>query len=197
MFLWWVECVKASLVNICYGAAKSAGDCIQGHVGLHWTTRWLCWPVLCVSGRIPRLSFIQRSLYVGAVEKLLSPTTHRGTNSTDRWSRNTLRVVTARVFYILRGSLISPFIFNNSVETAAPFNVASDPRCSEPRNYSLKNVSTSCWNRTCDPWHQVLGAYPLSHQSSVRLKPTIGLKFQLCWGRIPLYIPLWMCGRSF
>jgi len=28
----------------------------------------------------------------------------------------------------------SPFILNNSVETAAPFNVVSHPRCSEPRN---------------------------------------------------------------
>ena len=33
-------------------------------------------------------------------------------SSTERWSRNTLRVVTARVFYVLRGSLTSPFIFN-------------------------------------------------------------------------------------
>jgi len=44
------------------------------------------------------------------------------------WSRKTLRVVTARVFYIIRGSLISPFIFNNSVEMAAPFKVVSHPR---------------------------------------------------------------------
>ena len=28
----------------------------------------------------------------------------------------------------------SPFILNNSVETAAPFNMVSHPRCSEPRN---------------------------------------------------------------
>jgi len=48
-----------------------------------------------------------------------SPTTHRGA------VRNTLRVVTARVFYVLMGSLTSPFILNNSVETAAPFNVVS------------------------------------------------------------------------
>ena len=34
----------------------------------------------------------------------------------ERWSQNTLRVVTASVFYVLRGSLTSPFIFNNSVE---------------------------------------------------------------------------------
>ena len=32
------------------------------------------------------------------------------------------------------GSLTSPFIINNPVETAAPFNVVSHLRCSEPRN---------------------------------------------------------------
>ena len=30
--------------------------------------------------------------------------------------------------------LTSPFILNNSVGTAAPFNVVSHPRCCEPRN---------------------------------------------------------------
>jgi len=34
--------------------------------------------------------------------------------------------------------LTSPFIWNNSVETAAPFNAVSHPRCCEPRNYSLE-----------------------------------------------------------
>jgi len=33
--------------------------------------------VFCCSGRIPRLSLIRHSLYVGVVEKPL-PTTHRG-----------------------------------------------------------------------------------------------------------------------
>ena len=33
------------------------------------------------------------------------------------------RVVTARVFYVLRVFLTSPFILNNPVETAAPFNM--------------------------------------------------------------------------
>jgi len=42
----------------------------------------------------------------------------------------TPRVVTARVFYVLRESLTSPFILNNSV----PFNVVNHPRCCEPRN---------------------------------------------------------------
>ena len=59
---------------------------------------------------------------------------HSQGSSTERWSRNTRRVITARVFYVPRGFLTSPFILNNSVETAAPFNVASHPRCSEPRN---------------------------------------------------------------
>ena len=55
-------------------------------------------------------------------------------STTERWSRNTLRVVTARVFYVLRGFLASPFILNNSVQTAAPFNVVNHPRCCEPIN---------------------------------------------------------------
>jgi len=59
---------------------------------------------------------------------------HSQRSSTERWSRNTMRVVTARVFYVLSGFLTSPFILNNSVETAAPFNVVIHPRCSEPRN---------------------------------------------------------------
>ena len=59
---------------------------------------------------------------------------HSHGGSTERWSRNTLRVVTARVFYVISGFLTSPFILNNSVETAAPFNVVSHPRCCEPRN---------------------------------------------------------------
>ena len=45
-----------------------------------------------------------------------------------------MSVVTARVFYVLRGFLISPFILNNSAEMAAPFNVVSHPRCCEPSN---------------------------------------------------------------
>ena len=59
---------------------------------------------------------------------------HSQGSSMERWSRNTLRVVTARAFYVLRVFLTSPFILNNSVETAAPFNVVSHPRCCEPRN---------------------------------------------------------------
>ena len=81
---------------------------------------------------------------------------HSQGSITERWSRNTLRVVTARVFYVLR--VTSPFILNNSVETAAPFNVISHPRCSEPRNESLEKVSTSYGVRTCERWHQVPGA---------------------------------------
>jgi len=46
---------------------------------------------------------------------------HSQGSSTERWSWNTLRVVTARVFYVLGGSLTSPLIIYNSVETAAPF----------------------------------------------------------------------------
>ena len=54
---------------------------------------------------------------------------HSQGSSTERWSRNSQ----ASVFYVLRGFLTSPFILNNSVETAAPFNVNSHPRCCEPR----------------------------------------------------------------
>ena len=67
------------------------------------------WFWFCCSGRIPRLSLNQHSLYVGVVEKLLPH--HSQGSSTERWSRNTLRVVTARVFYVLKGFLTSPLYF--------------------------------------------------------------------------------------
>ena len=38
-----------------------------------------------------------------------SPTTHSQWSSTERWSRNTPRVVAARVFYVLRGLLASQY----------------------------------------------------------------------------------------
>jgi len=55
---------------------------------------------LVFRGRIPRLSLIQHNLYVGVVENLLPH--HSQWSSTEIWSRNTLRVVTARVFYVLK-----------------------------------------------------------------------------------------------
>ena len=64
-----------------------------------------------------------------------------------------------------RGVFTSPFIFNNSVETAAPFNVVSHPRWAE--KVISGKVSSSCWVRTCDPWYQAPGAWPLSHRSSL------------------------------
>ena len=57
---------------------------------------------------------------------------HSQGSSTERWSRNTLD--TARVFYVLMCFLTSPFILNNSVETAAPFNVITHRQCYELRN---------------------------------------------------------------
>ena len=66
------------------------------------------------------------------LRKLLSH--HSQGSSMERWSRNTPRVVTAKVFYTFGGSLTSPFIFNNSVKRAAPFNVVSHPRCCERIN---------------------------------------------------------------
>ena len=86
---------------------------------------------LCHSGRILRLSLIRHSLYAGVVEKPPPPPL---TGEQYSSSRNTLRVVTARVFYILRVFLTSPFILINSGEKAAPFNVVNHPRCCEPRN---------------------------------------------------------------
>jgi len=50
---------------------------------------------------------------------------HSQGSSTERWSQNT------QGRYILRGSLTSPFIIINSVETTAPFNVVTHPRCRE------------------------------------------------------------------
>ena len=74
---------------------------------------------------------------------------HSQGSSTERWSRNTLRVVTASV-YVLRGSLTSPFILNNSVETAGRFNVVNQPRCCEPRNWSLEKFLPLTEFITCD-----------------------------------------------
>jgi len=63
------------------------------------------------------------------VEWLRNPLPHHSQgSSTEKWSGNTLRVITARVLYVLRGFLTSTFILNNSVETTAPFNVVSHPR---------------------------------------------------------------------
>ena len=98
------------------------------------------WSLLtCVGlffGENPRLSLIQHSLYVGDVEK--SPPPPLTGEQMERCSRNILMMVTARVFYVLRGSLTSPFILNYSVEMAPPFNMVSHPRCCEPRNESLE-----------------------------------------------------------
>ena len=125
--------------------------------------------MICFTGgRIPRLSLIQHSLYVGVVEKTPPPplTGEQYGKMEPKYSEG----VTARVFYVLKGSLTSPFIVNNSVETIAPFNVV---------NYSAAmlwaeklipwKVSTSCWDQTCDPWQQVPVTEPLDHQSIYRV----------------------------
>ena len=52
--------------------------------------------LFCCSGRIPRLSLIRYSLYVGVVEKSSSPTTQRGAVRKDG-------VEIPRVFNVLRG----------------------------------------------------------------------------------------------
>ena len=85
-----------------------------------------------VRGESPGCRLISTASMLKWLRNLL--THHSQGSSTERWSRNTLRVVTARVFYVRKWFLTSPFILNNSVETAAPFNVVRHPRCSEPRN---------------------------------------------------------------
>ena len=67
----------------------------------------------------PQAVLIQHSLYVSVVEKSHPPPLTG--EQYGKMEPKYLRVVTARVFYVLREFLTSPFIFNNSVETAAPF----------------------------------------------------------------------------
>ena len=58
--------------------------------------------VFCCSGRIPRLSLIPHSVYVGVVENLLPR--HSQGSSTERWSRNTTRMVSRRTVPLLKHS---------------------------------------------------------------------------------------------
>ena len=94
-----------------------------------------------VRGESPGCRLISTASMLEWLRKLLLPHHTQG-SSTERWSRNTLRVVTARVFYVLRGVLTSPFILNNLVETAAPFNVVSHPRCLT--GFEPVTVGTKC-----------------------------------------------------
>ena len=66
-----------------------------------------------------------------------APSPLTGKQYTESWSRNTPRVVTARVYYVLEGSLTPPPL-NNSVDTTAPFNVVIHPQSCEPRNKSME-----------------------------------------------------------
>ena len=138
--------------------------------------------VACSSGSIPRLSLVSFVVwgespgcrFYSAQPLCLSgwetssPTTHRGEVWKDGakipwgWSL-------PECFTSSGGFLTSPFIFNNSVETAAPFNVVSHPKCCEPRNKSLETF------RTCNCWPQVPDAYPLGHWSSLVSLCDIGL----------------------
>ena len=112
----------------------------------------------CCTGRIPRLSLNEHSLYVGVVEKPPPPPPL----TWEQYGKMELKYPEGghcqSILLPRGGGLTSPFILNNSVETAVPFNVISHPRCSEPRNESLEKVSTSYGVRTCDRWHQVPGA---------------------------------------
>jgi len=85
----------------------------------------LCFACFVIRGESPGCRLFSTASVLEWLRNLLSQ--HSQGSSMERWSRNTLRVVTARVCYVLRGSLASPFILNNSEETAAPFNVVSHP----------------------------------------------------------------------
>jgi len=78
--------------------------------------------LFCFLGRIPRLSLIRHSLYVGVIENPPLPpiTWHQYGKMEPKYPEG--------------GTATRGFYFNNSVETAAPFNVVSHPRCCEPRN---------------------------------------------------------------
>ena len=65
--------------------------------------------LFCCSGRIPRLSLIPHSLYVGVAEK--PPPPPLTGEQYERWRWNTLRVVTVRVFYFLRFFFNIPLYF--------------------------------------------------------------------------------------
>ena len=82
---------------------------------------------------------------------------HSRGSSTGRWGRNTPRVVTARVFYVLGGFLTSHFIFKNSVETAAPFNVVSHHDVVSQENYFWKSfdllLGSNLWPLALSAWY--------------------------------------------
>ena len=82
--------------------------------------------LFCCSGRIPKLSLNQHSLYVGVVENPPPPplTGEQYGNMEPEYPEG------GHCQSVLRpqGVLKSPFIFNNSIETAVPFNVVSHPR---------------------------------------------------------------------
>jgi len=73
-----------------------------------------------------RLLLIQHSLYVGVVEKPPPPPL-----TGEQYGKMEHKYPEGGH---CQSVLMSPFIYNNSVEMAAPFNVVSHPRCSEPRN---------------------------------------------------------------
>ena len=109
--------------------------------------------LICFSGRIPGLSLIQHSLYVWAIEKPpLPPLT--GEQYGKILSRNILRVVTARVFYILTPSfnfLIIQWRRQPHLTWSSPHDVVS-------REINPWKSVDLFWDQNCYPWHQVPGA---------------------------------------
>jgi len=96
--------------------------------------------LFCCLGRIPKdITYLAQPLCWSGWE-ISSPTTHRGA----------VRKGGAEI-----PLLTSPFILNNSVITAAPFNVVIHPRCCEPKHVSLERFRPLAVVRTCDRWHRM------------------------------------------
>ena len=121
------------LVNISISSCKS-----WLHEGEFWQSSTYGFGFV-VRGESPGCRLISTASMLEWLRKLLPH--HSKGSSTERWSRKTLRVVTARVVYVLRRFLTSPFILNKWAEKLIP-----------------GKVSTSYGVRTCDRWHQVPGA---------------------------------------
>ena len=92
----------------------------------------VCVVWFCCSGRIPRLSLNQHSLYVGVVDT--SPPSPLTREQYGKMEPKYPEGGHCQSVLRPQGVFNVPLYFNNSVETAAPFNVVSHPRCSEPRN---------------------------------------------------------------
>ena len=91
--------------------------------------------LLCISWRIPGLSLIQHSLYIGVVEKSPPPplTGEQYGKMEPKYPEG------GDCQSMLRPQGTSSLIFNNSMLLT--------------ENLISGKVLTSCWDLTCDPWH--------------------------------------------